>query len=129
MPKKKEAQTKTTMETRMLKCNLTEKELLAAGADLAAKLDDLKTCQAERDSVNKGYKAKEAEIEAQVQRGQILVRNKYEIRAVDCENVQDFYTLTCTVTRKDTGENVLVRTLSEDEKQSKLPFDGEDEES
>jgi len=127
MSKKKETRTKTTAETRMLKCDLTDEELLAAGADLAAKLDDLKTCQAERDSVNKGYKAKEAEIEAQVQKGQILVRNKYDIRNVDCENVQDFRSLMCTVTRKDTGETVIVRKLTEDEKQSTLPFDGEGE--
>jgi len=33
----------------------------------------------------------------------------------------------CTVTRKDTGETVIVRKLTEDEKQSTLPFDGEGE--
>lgn len=127
MSKKNDTRTKTTVENRMLKCDLTEKELLAAGADLASKLDDLKTCQAEKESVNKSYKAKEAEFEAQIQKGQILVRNKYDIRSVECENVQDFRSLTCTVTRKDTGETVLVRKLTEDEKQSTLPFDGEDE--
>ena len=124
MAKKKEnPKNKTTNEVRMLKCNLTEKELLEAGAALASKLDDLKTCQAECDSIKKGYKAKEAEIEAQITTLQIKVRNKYEIRSVDCENVQDFVKLECFVTRKDTGEEIQRRKLTEDEKQSVLPFD------
>lgn len=115
--------TKTTNEQRMLKCMLTEPELLEAGANLAAKLDDLKTCQAELDSVKKGYKAKEAEIEAQITTLQITVRNKYELRSVECENVQDFVSLECYVVRKDTGEELLRRKLTSEEKQSKLPFD------
>lgn len=125
MVKAKETKTKTTTESRMLKVNLTEKELLEAGQQLVAKLDDFKTVQADRDSVNKGYKAKEAEIEARITSLQIMVRNKYEVRSVECDNVQDFKALECFVIRKDTGEEILRRKLTSDEKQSDLPFDGE----
>ena len=127
MPKTKEQpKTKTTTEHRHLKCDLTKEELLVAGEKLATMLDDLKTIQAEKDSVSKEFKAREAAIDAEIQVGQLLVRNKWEHRKVECSNVLDYNLMECIVTRKDTGAEVMRRKLTEDEKQSTLPFDGED---
>jgi flagellar basal body rod protein FlgC len=130
MAKKKEEVTqehraKTTKEKRSLRCYLTQEELLAAGERLAELLDNLRGAESERESVVKQYKAKEAELAALIESQQLLVRNKSEIRMVDCVNVLDYTDVRCIVTRLDTGEIVVNRKLTEDEKQSTLEFDGE----
>ena len=51
--KKEQPKTKTTKETRILKCFLTQEEILQAGDDLATALDNLKQVQAEKDSVSR----------------------------------------------------------------------------
>ena len=119
--------TKTTKETRFLKCLLTQEEVLQAGEDLATALDNLRRVQAEKDSVVKSFKAKEAELEASIQSKQVLVRNKYDYWNVECNNILDYETMECYVVRLDTKEEVVRRAMSEDEKQTTLPFDGEEE--
>ncbi len=120
-----EHRTKTTKEKRSLRCQLTQPELLAAGEKLADLLDNLRCTTSERENVTKQYKAKEAELEAQIETQQLLVRNKSEIRTVDCVNVLDYTDVKCIVTRTDTGEVIVERKLTEDEKQSTLEFDDE----
>lgn len=128
MPKTKEKpKTKTTKETRILKCQLTQEEVLQAGDDLATALDNLKQLLAEKESVVKSFKAKEAEIEANITAKQVLVRNKYDYRPIECNNVLDYETTECYVIRIDTNEEIIRRTMSEDEKQTTLPFDGSEE--
>ena len=122
-----EHRTKTTKEKRSLRCQLTQTELLAAGEKLADLLDTLRCTTGERENVTKQYKAKEAELEAQIETQQLLVRNKSEIRTVDCLNVLDYTDVKCIVTRLDTGEIIVDRKLTEDEKQSTMEFDDEKE--
>ena len=124
---KEEPKTKTTKEQRFLKCQLTQEEVLQAGEDLATALDNLRRVQAEKDSVVKSFKAKEAELEASIQAKQVLVRNKYDYRNVDCNNILDYESMECFVVRLDTEEEVLRRAMNEDEKQTTLPFDGDEE--
>ena len=124
---KEKPRTKTTKEVRILKCLLTQEEILQAGDDLATALDNLKQVQAEKDSVSKTFKAKEAELEANITAKQVLVRNKYDYRKVDCNNILDYETTECFVIRTDTNEEIIRRAMSEDEKQTTLPFDGETE--
>lgn len=124
---KEQPKTKTTKETRILKCLLTQDEVLQAGDDLATALDNLKQLLAEKESVVKTFKAKEAELEANITAKQVLVRNKYDYRSVDCTNVLDYETAECYVIRTDTNEEIVRRAMSEDEKQTTLPFDGEKE--
>lgn len=126
MTKRKEL-TKTTIETRILKCLLTQEEILQAGDDLATALDNLKQVQAEKDSVSKTFKAKEVELEANITAKQVLVRNKYDYRSIECTNILDFGIAECYVKRNDTGEEIIRRKLTEDEKQTTLPFDGDKE--
>lgn len=125
MAKTKEHRTKTTKEKRSLRCQLTQDELLAAGEKLADMLDALRCTTSERENVTKQYKAKEAELEAQIETQQLLVRNKSEIRTVDCENILDYTDVKCIVKRLDTGEVIVDRKLTEDEKQSTMEFDDE----
>ncbi len=124
---KEKPKTKTTTESRILKCQLTQDEVLQAGDDLATTLDNLSKLQVEKESVVKSFKAKEAELESQITSKQLLVRNKYDYRPVQCENVLDYTSLECIVTRLDTNAEVIRRALIEEEKQTTLPFDGEKE--
>jgi hypothetical protein len=121
--------TKTTKEIRHLRVPLTDKELLAHGDRLASLLDQHRGLEAEETSIRQQYKAKISEVEAQVESEQVLVRNKSEIRKVDCLNVLDYTDVMGRTYRMDTGECIEERKLSEDEKQSSLPFDGEEAET
>lgn len=117
---------KTTKETRHLKCELTQEEILAAGDALATAIDNAHKLQDEKKAVVDSFKAKEAAIEAEITTQQLLVRNKHDYRMVDCDNVLDYETLEYYVIRLDTGKEVTRRKMTEEEKQTTLPFDGED---
>jgi len=123
-----EHRTKTTKETRMLRVALTQEELLTAGDKLAELLDNHRQAVSARESLTKQYKAKESELDAQIESQQILVRNKSELRKVICQSVMDYTDVRAYTTRLDTGEIIEDRKLTEDERQSSLPFDGQDQE-
>lgn len=131
MAKKQQAQpqeqvqvhrTKTTKETRMLRVALTAEELLAAGQKMADQMRLIEATEAEADRIKKQYQGKIAEAQATLEVARGLVQDKYEIRKVSCENVLDYTDVRCRVTRLDTNEIVENRRLSEDEKQTSLPF-------
>jgi len=122
-----ETKKKTTNEKRNLKCQLTRDELLVAGDELAQKIDDLKKVKADKIAITKDFNAQESALEADIQRQQLLVRNKWEYMSVDCENTLDYASLECRVVRLDTGEIVIQRAMNQEEKEMTLPFDGESE--
>ena len=123
MSKKKDEKTKTITETRSLKCELTEDELLQAGEDLAKAIDEARTLEEQRKSANEDYKAQIAAREAEITIKQRLVRNKNEFRPVPCELTLNYTTLKATVVRIDTKAVVQERDLSHEEKQMKIEFD------
>jgi len=116
---------KTTRETNFLKCQLTLDEILAAGDRLATAIDNLHKLEDEKESVVKSFKAREAAVEAEITKDQLLVRNKYDFRPIECENTLDFNTLQTYTVRLDTNEETMRRNMTEDEKQTTLPFDNE----
>ena len=124
---KEETNLKTTKEMQYLKVQLTQEEILAAGEALATAIDNTNRLQAEKESAAKAIKAKESALEAEITTQQLLVRNKYEHRNVPCESILDYNTLEAYTKRLDTGEEIMRRAMSEDEKQSTMSFDGEDE--
>jgi len=124
--KTKEPKIKTTKESHLLKCELTQEEVLAAGDALATAIDNVHKLQDEKESVVKSIKAREAVLEAEITKQQLLVRNKYDFRHVDCNNILDYEALECYVIRLDTKVEVSHRKMTEEEKQTTLPFDGEE---
>jgi hypothetical protein len=124
---KPEEQVKTTRETHTLKCSLTDKELLSHGEDLATALDNLRKSEDEKKSVVESFKAQQARLEADIAAKQLLVRNKWEFRKVDCNLVMNYSTQTATLIRLDTDEVVNERKMTHDELQLDLGFDGQDE--
>lgn len=123
---KKTGKTKTTKEKQYLKVELSQEEILQAADELATALDNLSQLDAEKESVTRELKAKAAALEAEVTTQQLLVRNKYERRNIDCENTLDYTTMESYTKRLDTGEEILRRPMTEDEKQTTLPFDGDE---
>lgn len=122
MPKDKQKK-KVYKETRSLKCDLTEEELLQAGEDLAKAIDEARTHEEQRKSANEDFKARIAACEAEITIKQRLVRNKNEFRPVSCEVTLNYTTLDAVVIRLDTEEIVQERKLTHEEKQMKIDFD------
>ncbi|MFH0981862.1 MAG: hypothetical protein V2A79_10015 [Planctomycetota bacterium] len=119
---------KTTHETRMLRVQLTQEELLEAGQKMADQMRMIESLDAEADRIKKQYQGRLAEAQATLEVARSLVQDKYEIRKVQCTVVLDYTDLKCYVTRDDTAELIVDRKLLEEEKQSSLPFDGEEKE-
>jgi hypothetical protein len=126
-PSLEQHRTKTTKETRLLQVPLTQEEQLVAGKKLAEAVRTLVNVQAQAKSAASQFKAKIDEQQAKINGLQCLISDGYELRNIQCLNVMDYTDVIVRVTRNDTGEIVEERKLTEDEKQSSLPFDGEEE--
>ncbi len=107
--------------TTTLDCELTEKEVLAYGRELASINAAISTEESSQISVKKemasrlaGLEAKASEISAKVNRGK-------ELREVQIEVMANYKKGTATEVRTDTGEVYKERPLRDDEKQPGLP--------
>ena len=121
MAKKDETpKVKTTHETRLLKCELTEEEVRVAAQELARNLDELEALDDQLGQVKADFKTQivSKEAAAKVQRN--LVRNKYDYRNTQCSMVLDYTNGTVTVTREDTGEVIKERKMLAEEKQMSM---------
>jgi hypothetical protein len=114
---------KTTHETRFLKCELTQEELLAAGTALARAIGDKQRLESESESIKRQLKAREAAIDSVVMVEQSKVRDKFEMRKVSCDLVLNYTKQEVYVVRKDTAEEIERREMSDDEKQMDMGFD------
>ena len=123
---KDEAKVKTTHETRLLKCELTEEEVRVADQELARNLDELESLDDKLKELKADFKAQiEAkEAAAKVQRN--LVRNKWDYRNTACTMVLDYTNGTVTVTREETGEIIKDCKMLTEEKQMDMGFDGDE---
>ena len=85
MSKKPEADSiKTTHETRLLKCALTEIEIRDAGQSLARNLDELEVLDDKLKEIKADFKAQIESKEAQAKVQRNLVRNKWDYRNIPC---------------------------------------------
>lgn len=123
MAQQKKNENKTYTDHRQLRCDLDQAEILAAGQDLATALDDRDSLQADKESVMRDFKAREAALDALITRTQLMVRNKWVMRSVACKCVLNYAKDKFTVIRLDTGEVLTERPLTEDEKQMSMEFD------
>ena len=118
---------KTTHETRLLKCALTENEIRDAGQELARHLDELEVLDDKLKEVKADFKAKTEAKEAAAKVQRSLVRNKYDYRQTACTMVLDYTSGTVFVTRDDTKEIVVDRKMLAEEREMDLGFDGDKE--
>jgi hypothetical protein len=104
-----------------LACILTPEELLRAGEDMARATGDLEKAQADLDSYKAQHKDRVASLEARRNYAARLIREKQEHRKVPCDEIKDRKQGRLIVVRRDTGEKVMERPLTADEK-SQLPL-------
>lgn len=116
---------KTKTVQRNLKCDLTHEEQRVKGLEMAESMSMARDTEKEKADANKGY---DEELKAHKGRAaglaQIL-RQGWETRPVECEQVLDFKENKFIVRRKDTKETVEERALSEEERQVSF-FDEEE---
>ena len=102
-------------QDRLLKCDLTQDELLA----YAAKMADAQQTVVELEAEAKAFKEQNtgAKTMAEGSRAKFaaLVRQRYEHRTVECEVVRNYTAKTITVNRLDTGAAVETRPMTDDE--------------
>ena len=117
---------KVKKTTRFLKVKLTEQEVADAADRMADGFDQVGKVEEEAKQMADSYKAKLKELEGQLSKNQLLVRNKYDFRQVDCEEKSDYKVGKITITRLDTKETVEDRVMNADEQQ--MTFFEEDNE-
>jgi len=109
-------------ESRMIRCQLSQKELLEYGEQLSEAIDNLQNTEAEEKQVAKEYKAKKAAFESDVSKLSTLLRAKHEMRSIDCEIRHDYVNAKIFVCRTDTEEVIEEREMRDDERQRHMDF-------
>jgi len=120
--------TKITVNTRHLKVPLSQKEIIEMADNLAQSLEDIDSLETELESIKSQFKSKLKELEGKSDGYRTKVRNKYEIRKVDCVEVLNNTAGTALEVRMDTGEIINERILTADERQGRL-WETEEEEA
>lgn len=108
---------------RSLPCRLTDDELLKAGSDLATAVQDIAAEEGRQTDIKASMKAKLAEIEARRTQIAIKVSRKEEHRDVEVDIWHDYQRAVVQEIRRDTGEIISTRVMSDSERQQALPME------
>lgn len=108
---------------RSLPCRLTDEELLKAGSDLATAVQDIAAEENRQVDLKATMKAKLAEIEARRTQIAIKVSRKEEYRDVEVDIWHDYQRTVVQEIRRDTGEILGTRVMSDSERQQHLPME------
>lgn len=108
---------------RSLAVTLTNEELLKKGAELATAVQDIATEENRQADIKASMKAKLAEIEARRTQLAIAVSRKEEHRDVEVDIWHDYQRAIVQDIRRDTGEVMTTRVMSESERQIGLPME------
>lgn len=100
---------------------LSEVERLTFADKLASIEDELTSFEAEAEGVKKSLKAREATILAHRSELAGIVRSRSELRDVEITMVANYTAGTLSKVRKDTGETVASRRLTDGERQEGFP--------
>jgi hypothetical protein len=106
--------------SKLLRVDLTQEELIAAGQEMADAQATIAAREAELESFKKqiqaDIKAAESTIEAKAE----LIRQGYEVRDVKTDTTLDFDLGRTIIIRKDTGDTVEDRDMTDDEREREL---------
>ena len=111
-----------TSTRQTLKCVLTDAERLEKGQQLADCQNERGIIEEEQDQVKSQFKARLSANEGQASSLGAALRAGYEYRSVDCRVVKNYGTGRVHTIRKDTGETVEARDMSDEERQMGLPL-------
>lgn len=112
--------TKKVPFQRQLSCHLTREEVEQRADESARLVERRDHFEAELKSAQKSGKAQLSEMDAELRRVSTEVRDKATVRLVDCDRVQDWDAGTVTEVRRDTGEVISSRKMTDEEKQREL---------
>jgi hypothetical protein len=110
-----------------LKCVLTEQEFKQYSSTLARTYSEIQELEEARKSVASDFKGKIDGSTAEATRLARIIQNGYEFRYVECDVVYMLITKTVGIVRNDTGEVVSTRPMTDEERQTVLPFKDPDE--
>jgi len=113
--------TRTEKITKNLACKLTDTELKEFGRKLATKCEDIASEESRQKDQKSEMKARLDGMEAERTSLAIVVRRQEEQRDVEVEEVFDYELGKVTQTRLDTGEEIRVRPMTNEERQQPLP--------
>jgi hypothetical protein len=115
------ATTETQIVSRLLPVRLSEPELRERGDQLASVVQDVTTEQQRQTDMKAQMKARLSELEAKRTQLAITISRREEDREVLVTLRFDYRAGRVTEVRSDTGEEILVRHLTDDERQRNLP--------
>ena len=110
------------MQVRRLPVKLTDEEMIIKGQELAELESELTDLESLKRAASKSF-AKQIEVKkGKIQRVSHAINTKQENREVECEEVRDEESLKVSIVRKDTGEVVSERLMTDEERQKVLNF-------
>ena len=112
--------TRVSVSTRHLKVPLTQDEIVETADKLAQSLGEIKAIETELDSIKSQFKSKLKELEGKADGYTGKVRDKYEIRKIDCIEVMNNTIGNVVEMRMDTKKIINERNLTADERQGRL---------
>lgn len=107
--------------TKDLPCKLTESELKEFGRKLAVKCEDIAAEESRQKDQKSEMKARLDGMESERSILALVVRRQEEQRDVECEEEFNYESGKVTVSRTDTGEELRVRPMTNEERQQPLP--------
>src|SRR5688500_12251552 len=107
--------------TKNLPCKLTETELKDFGRKLAVKCEDIAAEESRQKDQKSEMKARLDGMESERASLAIIVRRQEEQRDVEVSETFDYELGKVTQTRMDTGEEIRVRAMTNEERQQVLP--------
>ena len=113
----------TSEEPHDLPCKLTTAERATAAGLLANAVENLKALEDEKKDVMADINARKKRLVKDLNTLSRHVKDGEATRSVMCELELNYNTLTATLTRKNTGEVVDERPMTEEEKQTQFDFD------
>lgn len=107
--------------TKNLPCKLTEAELKEFGRKLAVKCEDIAAEESRQKDQKSEMKARLDGMESERSIFALVVRRQEEQRDVEVEELFDYEAGKVIQTRLDTGEEIRVRPMTNEERQQPLP--------
>ena len=114
-------------KTMALECTLTQDEQIDRSKKLARKLSEGEALEAELDTFKTDMKRRMKKVTAEVSELRQAIQTGSEVRAVRVIEEFDYVRGKAIVTRCDTGEVVIERELTDEERQTRLPIQNKSE--
>ena len=108
----------------MLRCKLTDAEMLARGTEMSEAVAEGVTLEDQLASVKKEFQYKIDARQARINELSGTIRAKSETRLVKCEREYLYNIGKVHEIRTDTAEIINTRELRPDERQQEIPFNG-----